>query len=491
MTVSRRTFLASLAAAPELLAADPNRLFSWRASPPPIRIRGRVTADGRPVVRAAVSDGITVVTTDRDGRYELLADPMMPAVFVSTPAGCALPVSGHGTLQQHVPLNGRAEQRADFALRSDPHPEAVHGFVALSDPQMLDADDMAAFHATTVPAVIETVREFGSIPVFGVAVGDILYDHLEWYSEYERAVSRIGIPFAQVVGNHDLDLPSDTDAASTRTFCRHFGPERYSFNRGEVHYVVLDDVLWHGRGYIGHLDAGQLNWLKQDLALVEPGTTVVVFLHMPASSTTPERLGATTTDNWRLTNAGALWRLLEPYRAHLISGHTHEQEHTIRNDRCHEHNLATSCGAWWTGPVCWDGTPRGYGVYHVQGSELRWRYQATGLPATNQMTVYPLGSEPTAPGEIVANVWNWDPDWTVTWYEGADRRGPMSRRRGRDPLAVQLYAGADLPAKHRWVEPILTDHLFYAPARVDHAAIVVEAIDRFGQRFVSEQLTRG
>jgi hypothetical protein len=212
---------------------------------------------------------------------------------------------------------------------------------------------------------------------------------------------------------------------------------------------------------------------------------------MPASSTTPERLGATTTDNWRLTNAGALWRLLEPYRAHLISGHTHEQEHTIRNDRCHEHNLATSCGAWWTGPVCWDGTPRGYGVYHVHGSELRWRYQATGLPTTNQMTVYPLGSEPTAPGEIVANVWNWDPDWTVTWYEGADRRGPMSRRRGRDPLAVQLYAGADLPAKHRWVEPILTDHLFYAPARVDHAAIVVEAIDRFGQRFVSEQLTRG
>ncbi len=488
MSVSRRWFLASLAAAPELLAADPYRLWTWRASRAPVRVRGRVTCDGVAAPRAAVSDGVTVVTTDRDGRYTLLADPAMPAVFVSTPAQCALPVSSHGTFLQHVPLTGQLEQRADFALVTERRGTDTHAFVALADPQMLDAADMEAFHATTVPSVLATVRDLGPIPVFGVSVGDILFDRLELFGEYERAVSRMGIPFAQVVGNHDLDQPSDTDAASTVTFSRHFGPERYSFNRGAVHYVVLDDVLWHGRGYIGHLDARQLAWLQQDLATVEPGSTVVVFLHMPASSTTPDRLGLSTTDDWRLTNAGALWRLLEPFQAHLVSGHTHEQEHTIRNDRCHEHNLATACGAWWTGPICWDGTPRGYGVYEVHGSELRWRYQGTGMPARAQMSLHARGSDPTAPDEFMANVWNWDPRWSVTWYEGADRRGLMSRRRGRDPLAVQLYQGATIPAKHNWVEPIATDHLFYAPVAHDHRPVVVEATDRFGQVHTSEPL---
>src|SRR5690606_29890459 len=114
MPISRRWFLASLAAAPELLAADPYRWWHWRPFSDPVRVRGRVTVDGVAAPRVVVSDGITVVTTDRDGRYTLLADPTMPAVFVSTPGECVLPTSVHGTLMQHVPLNGQREQRADF-----------------------------------------------------------------------------------------------------------------------------------------------------------------------------------------------------------------------------------------------------------------------------------------------------------------------------------------------------------------------------------------
>ena len=491
MPLSRRDFLASLAAAPEVLAVDPYRLVSWRRPAPPIRVQGRVTRDGRPLPRVAVSDGVSVVTTDATGRYTILADPRMPAVFVCTPANCTLPVSSTGTMLQHAPLAGQHEQRHDFALSAAPADETRHAFVALADPQMLDAEDMAAFHATTVPAVKQAVQMLAPRSTFGVSVGDILFDRLEMYGDYERAVALMGIPFAQVVGNHDLDMNSATDAGSTATFSRHFGPAWYSFDRGEIHYVVLDDVLWHGQGYIGHLDAVQLEWLRQDLALVEAGRTVVVFLHMPASSTTPERLATATTHNWRLTNAGALWRLLEPFRAHLISGHTHEQEHTVRNDHCHEHNLATACGAWWTGPICWDGTPSGFAVYQADGSALRWHYQATGRAPSEQLTLHPRGSEPTAPGEIVANVWNWDPAWTVTWYEGADRRGVMSRRRGRDPLAVRLFSGTELPPKHRWVEPLATDHLFYAPAGESHEPIVVEATDRFGVVYRSAALHSG
>ena len=37
----------------------------------------------------------------------------------------------------------------------------------------------------------------------------------------------------------------------------------------------------------------------------------------------------------------------------------------------YEHNHGTVCGGWWTGPICEDGTPRGYGVYEVDGTTLK------------------------------------------------------------------------------------------------------------------------
>jgi len=42
------------------------------------------------------------------------------------------------------------------------------------------------------------------------------------------------------------------------------------------------------------------------------------------------------------------------------------------------------CGAWWSGDVCWDGAPNGYGVYDVRGEEVRWRYKGTGLAVVAQ-----------------------------------------------------------------------------------------------------------
>lgn len=486
--LSRRDFVAtigagvSLAAVPDLLARDGTRPLLWRGRRALVRVRGRVTTDGRPSPRVAVSDGLSVALTDGEGRYELLADPRMPGVWPVMPSGTRLPVSQHGTLRLHRDLDHQPEQRIDFALERDPRDWGRHAFVALADTQTLDRGDMARLHAETVPAVRGAVAELGDRPAFGVAVGDIMYDDLGLYPQYERAVREMAIPFAQVVGNHDLDFDAGIDEDSTRTFSRHFGPAWYAFNRGEVHYVVLDDVLWFGRGYIGHLGREQLEWLRQDLAAVEPGATVIVFIHIPLTTTSPERNGL-PTDSQRLTNAGVLWRLLEPFNAHVVSGHTHEQEHHFAGDRAHEHNLATACGAWWTGPICFDGTPNGFGVYELDGSAVRWHYRGTGLARDHQMRVYPAGSDPSAPNEVVANVWNWDPAWTVSWYEGGDRRGVMARRPGRDPLSARLHGGPDRPARHAWVDPIVTDHLFYAPVGAAHGPIVVEAVDRFGQRY--------
>ena len=61
-----------------------------------------------------------------------------------------------------------------------------------------DDQEMAWFHEQTVPDIQETLRGLGNGPAIGIADGDIMFDHLELYPEFERGVSRMGIPFFQV-----------------------------------------------------------------------------------------------------------------------------------------------------------------------------------------------------------------------------------------------------------------------------------------------------
>jgi hypothetical protein len=477
--LSRRDFLAGAASLGAVLAL-PHPL---RASP--VRIRGRVTALGRGVRRAVITDGITVVDTGADGRFELIAQAHRKFVSVCPPSGYALPTSATGTARLYQPIvpDARGEAVARFDLMPLESPDEHHGFVVLADPQTQDAYEMGRLNTETVPDVSATIRRLGNIPLFGVSDGDIMYDNLGLFGDYERAVHRMGVPFFQVVGNHDLDLDAATDEDSTATFSRYFGPTWYSFNRGRIHYVVLDDVFYYKGGFIGYLAADQLAWLAADLERVEKGSPVVVFLHIPLESTLYLRHGDKRPDITKsVTNRDALLGLLEPFRAHLISGHTHECEYRSYG-KVQEHTLGAACGAWWTGDLCFDGSPNGYGVFEAVGEELRWRYQATGRPAEDAASVYAAGSDPRAPDEIIANVWNWDPGWTVTWSEDGMRKGPMVRRTGLDPITVRKMTGPGLPKRRGWVDPEPTEHLFYAPVSQGARDIRVEVTDRFGASY--------
>ena len=468
------------------LGIDPSaRAFTARTDP--VRVRGIVEAGGQGLGGVSVSDGLSVVRTSGGGDFEFLSAPGADFVFVVLPAGMEIPRNSTGTARFFQPLqpDARGEQSVRFSLTPRQSSDDRHALVLLADIQTQDEREMGLFHAETVPDVQATVRELGSVPAFGVSCGDIMYDHLELYPDYERGVSRMGIPFFQVIGNHDLDQEARTDEASTATFSRHFGPRYYSFDRGAVHYVVLDDVFWHGAGYIGYIDGPQLAWLQADLAHVEPGRPVVVSLHIPVLGSGHLREGRESPElGVAVANREALYRLLEPYAAHILTGHTHENDHGFESG-VHEHVAGTVCGAWWTGPICWDGTPNGYAVYEARGEEISWRYKATGEDHTHQIRAYAAGSDPAAPDEIVANVWGWDPEWSVVWYENGDRRGAMARRISLDPLSVELHEGPDLPAVRSWVDPVRTRHLFFAPASPG-AQITIEAIDRFGRHYSTQ-----
>lgn len=496
--LDRRAFLrtgaaaAGLALLPERLLAGPYAPLSpLPGAESPLRIRGVVRSEGRGLEGVAVSDGLRVVDTDSDGRFELVSSAEREFVWVRIPSGHQVPLGPSGTARFYEPIDPRRDEMSVVfdlqPLRASGEP---HTLLLLGDIQTQDAQEMSWFHERSVPDIQQTLRGLGDVPTFGISCGDIMYDRLELYPDYERAVSRLGVPFFQVIGNHDLDREGRTDEASDATFTDRYGPRHYSFDRGLAHYVVLDDVFWYGSGYLGYLDAEALAWLEADLARVEPGSPVIVATHIPVLGSFHRRAGRRSPDPaTAIMNREALYRLLEPFQAHLLTGHTHECEHVFEHGT-HEHVTGAICGAWWSGPICWDGTPNGYCVYEVDGERVSWRYKATGFGDDHQMRLYPPGADPAAPEELVANVWNWDPEWTVRWIADGEPRGVMARRPGLDPLSVELHAGEELPPRRTWVEPRITSHLFYAPVAPGTRQMRVEATDRFG-RVYTESLALG
>jgi len=489
---SRRDFLTRLG----LAGAASLGIAGCTASPGPpssgdaVPVRGRVIAPDGGVADVPVTDGVTITTTDADGRFRFPASARQPFVYLSVPAGYRLPTGENDPDRGYRPLAPENEDTVEvsFSLRPLKRDDTRHGFVFLADPQARTEAEMSEFRRTTIPDVEATARALSNRPVFGVGGGDLVFDNLSLLADYATAVHDTELPFVQVVGNHDLNVEASADPASTAAFRTHFGPTYYSFDRGAVHYVVLDDVYWPGNdgfgdetdGYLGHLDATQLHWLQQDLALVSDGRPVVVFAHIPPLSTMYERRNeARPAPRNMIVNREALYELLDRCDAHIVTGHIHENEHRFA-DGPHEHVVGTACGAWWTGPVCYDGTPRGYAVYAVNDESVRWRYKSTAHDANHQMRVTVTDDD-----RLLANVWDADDAWTITWFEDGIRKGELTQTRGLDPLAQKLYAGEERPEKYDWVVPQPTDHLFAAPYNPDANRVRVKATDRFGRTYTA------
>jgi len=483
--LNRRSFIRNIGFTGSLLTV-PSALL--KASPAPHvsdrTLKGRVYSRGKGIAGVAVTDGTNIVRTDKDGRYELISSAAAEFVYISVPAGYAIPEK-KWIASFYRPLGKSGSNENDFELEKLETDDRKHNFVVWADTQMISKKDVELLMSQPVPDLQAVVRSYPKGTLWhGIGCGDLVWDHFELFEDYRQAIGLCGIPFYNVIGNHDMDLDARSDDGSDATFKSQFGPTYYSFNRGEIHYVVLDDVFFIGvdKKYIGYLTERQLQWLEQDLAMIKPGSTVVVSLHIPTNTGLARREKREEELGGTVSNRKQLYKLLAPYKAHIMSGHTHFSDNWEEGDIM-EHNHGTVCGAWWTGPVCSDGTPSGYGVYEVDGAEIRWHYKSTGMPKEKQLRVYAKGRAKEYPDEITANVWNWDHKWKVEWFEDGALKGPMEQRVSFDPWAVELYAGPELPKKHKFVEPTLNDHMFFARPSAGARQIMVRATDRFGNVF--------
>lgn len=453
-----------------------------------IRLKGKVHTNGSGIAGVAVTDGFNITVTDNNGRYKLQSNKTAELVYISVPAGFAFAnENGIAKFYQTIATD-RTVFEADFALEKLPLDDKNHCFVVWADTQMFSQKDVELLKAQSVPDLQQLVAAYPKQTLFhGIGCGDLIWDKFELFEGYKEAIAATGVTFFNVIGNHDMDLNARTDEFSSATFKKQFGPTYYSYNRGEIHYVTLDDVFFIGtaKKYIGYITENQLQWLEQDLALVKPGTTVVVSLHIPTNTGAARRNNKEEELGSVVANRQQLYKILAPYKVHFMSGHTHFND-TWERDNMMEHNHGTVCGAWWTGPVCGDGTPNGYGVYEVTGGDIKWYYKSTGKPKDYQMSLFAKGRSKENPDEVVANIWNWDSKWKVEWLEDGVAKGPMTQRVALDPLAVELYAGPLLPTKHKFVEPTLADHIFFAKPSPNAKEITVKVTDRFGNEYLEK-----
>lgn len=431
------------------------------------RIKGRVRAGRKNIAKAVVSDGYGVAVTDNKGRYTLPLHPEAKHVFLSNPAGYSIKNNNGFAAIYLEPESGDYNFELEKTAYNDDH----HYFLALGDPQVQDEEDARQFKEESLPDIARFLSTAPSEKFHGICLGDSIWDKPKLWKDYKETISKIGIPFVQVIGNHDKQEATSDEPDNAALFKSHFGPAYYSFNRGKVHYVVLDNIRYTSRKqYDGHLSTEQLNWLEKDLQQVPKEHVLIISAHIPFHNA--------------IKNRTELYTLLEGFeQIHFLSGHTHKNNNHV-DDHIFEHTIATLCGAWWTGPVCTDGTPRGYAVFEVNGTSVNWYYKAIGQNRDYQFrsSIQKLSG---GTNRIMVNVWNYDPEWKVTWLADGIAKGELEQTKGFDELAVSLYKGKDLPKERRgWIEPGRTDHLFYT--QTDAKKVTIAVTDRFGHTYKEE-----
>lgn len=497
------------------------------------------TADG-PVPGVVVSDGVEVTVTNEQGIYQLQSDKEWGYVFISVPAGYEVPAEG--VLPQFYKMmkgDASTAERVDFSLT------AVDG---QDDYKVLVLGDM---HLANRTGDLKQFMEFTSDlnayralhqqeKMYAIALGDMTWD-LYWYSnsyalpEYLNTInSQVkGLQIFHTIGNHDYDYKATNDRDAESRFMDYIAPTYYSFNLGKVHYVVLDDIdcsNYDGttsRDYEKRVSAGQLSWLAKDLSHVDKSVPLVVVMH--AQVFYPSQTDGFKVDH-DVLNTTQLLNVLDGYKVHFITGHTHMNYNVTPDDavtggrEVYEHNTGAICGSWWWSGYLTpgvhlspDGTPGGYAIWSVNGTDMEWMYKATGWTEDYQFRSYDLNNVhfsladvPQMPAgvpasvkkeymkyvdaypgnqdnEVLINIWNWNPRWTLKVTDENGNTLTPEEVWAYDPLhvaamSVKRFNSSTLTSTPSFITENFP-HFFKVKAADADVDLTITVCDEFGHQW--------
>ena len=437
------------------------------------------------LARVRVSNGREIVTTDKHGRYRLpISDDTI--LFVIKPRGWRTPFDDHMLPRFYyihkphgspelkfagVKPTGPLPDSVDFPLYPQREPDTFKALL-FGDPQPRDQKEIDYVTHDVVEELI------GTDASLGVTLGDIMFDDLSLFESQARAIALLGIPWYNVIGNHDIN----TDARSRRhvneTFENVFGPSYYSFDYGTVHFMVLDDIDWlksektGNWTYRGGLGKRQMEFIRNDLAMIPRNQLVVLLMHIPLIN---------------VHDRTELYRLIEqrPF-CMSISGHTHHHEHRFitradgwRGPEPHHHVInVTVSGSWWSGAAdergiphttMADGAPNGYSIITFDGHEYTLDFKAAGRPAGYQMNIQSpdaVTADKAGQTDIYVNVFNGSERSKVEMRFGETGKWtPMDRTLINDPGYVKLRAAEQAVKDKPWRDlpnPKKCPHLWHA-----------------------------
>ncbi|MEC7861707.1 MAG: calcineurin-like phosphoesterase family protein [Verrucomicrobiota bacterium] len=469
--------------------------------------------EGEPGIKnIGVSNGKEVTKTNDQGIWELPHDEDT-IFFVIKPRNWSAPLNEHNLPQFyyiHKPEGSPAKLKSKGLEPTGPLPESID--FALNQKKEPDTFK-AIFFGDPQPSTIKQINYIahdiiaelvGTDANFGVTLGDIMNNNLDLFPPSNANLALIGIPWYNVVGNHDINFDSQDDAGSDETFHRFFGPNYYSFDHGPVHFIVLDDVEWSGKNYKGGLNEDQLTFVKNDLALVPEEKLIVLMMHIPLIN---------------VGNRQKLYRLIEKRRYTMsISGHTHWHAHKLIDEKDGwkgkepHHHIINVCvsGTWWKGnkdevaiphATMRDGAPNGYSIITFDGTKHTLDFKAARQPASYQMSIHaPDQIDPQNENKkiIYVNVFNGSAKSKVKMRIGKEADWiPLNKTVENDPYYVELREREAMNSKDGKTHlnpPSPSDHLWkiQIPAGLEIGShlIEIEATDHYGRSHKGNRVIR-
>lgn len=502
-------------------------------------VYGIVSSAGVGVENVVVSDGAEVTVTNEKGIYQLKSAKKWGYVFISVPSGYEVP--SVGVLPQfHRALKNSADvvERADFKLEKVDGQDSYKIFM-LGDMHLANrTGDLGQFAQFTSDLTDYMTRHKGE-KMYALTLGDMTWD-LYWYSnsyyfpQYLNTVnSQIkNLQIFHTMGNHDNDFQTRSDYDAAVKYVDQICPTYYSFNIGKVHYVVMDDIdcsSYDGstsRNYVKSLSAEQLDWLAKDLSYVAKTPPVVVAMHA--------QVFYPTTSGFKIdhdpVNTLRLFDILDGYTVRFVTGHTHKLFNVtpdapiVDGHNFREYNSGSVCASWWWSGnltpgihIGTDGTPGGYGIWDVTGTDFQCLYKSTGWPEEYQFRSYDLNNVhfsmadvPLMPSDISAsvknaymqyvnaypqnndnevliNIWNWNSDWTLSVVDENRKTLPYTEVWAYDPLhiaalSVKRFNNAGLKSTPSFITDKFT-HFFKVKADDADTDLVITVKDEFGNEW--------
>ncbi|MBQ2372989.1 MAG: metallophosphoesterase, partial [Bacteroidales bacterium] len=317
---------------------------------------GRVVDyEAKPVAGVAVSDGALVTTTDSEGRYYLRSERKNVFVFISIPKNyrVAIDRAVPQFFQRFKSTRTSTYEQHNFVLA--PEENVKHRVLVWSDTHLANrTDDANQFKKFFKPDIEQQIAKAKSegVKLYAIGLGDLAWDEF-WYKndyslkDYREDISDFDLTIFSSPGNHDNDPSIADDFLAAAGFRENLNPLYYSFNIGDIHYIMMDNTLFKNSGatsnnynvqdYTEGFTDDQMKWLKGDLATVPEGTTIIFGLHIPWTN----RSQSTGKFTYAMpaTYRSEVESLLSKFTVHFISGHTHTNYTNIINSKMREHNI--------------------------------------------------------------------------------------------------------------------------------------------------------